>query len=167
MRQSQSDKTVFALRCSPRDSFLSDQVDSKCFKNKILLPVTSMRGPILEASFSTAAASAHVVCPEAPGRNHPRPARTDGADGPGRRDERAHSPFSRAPEPTDRLRSMWGRERERIEARRAATCRGRKKTILLAARWVKHEEYTVWRTLGRDVLFCFISEVLVTNWAAQ
>ena len=91
--------------------------------------------------------------------------RTTGREG--STDERAHSPFSRAPEPTDRLRSMWGRERERIEARRAATCRGRKKTILLAARWVKHEEYTVWRTLGRDVLFCFISEVLVTNWAAQ
>ena len=27
--------------------------------------------------------------------------------------------------------------------------------------------YTVWRPLGRDVLFCFLSEVRVINWAAQ
>ena len=27
--------------------------------------------------------------------------------------------------------------------------------------------YTVWRPLGHDVLFCFLSEVPVTNWAAQ
>ena len=27
--------------------------------------------------------------------------------------------------------------------------------------------YTVWRPLGRDVLLCYLSEILVPNWAAQ
>ena len=27
--------------------------------------------------------------------------------------------------------------------------------------------YTVWHPLSRDVLFCYLSEVPVTNWAAQ
>ena len=31
---------------------------------------------------------------------------------------------------------------------------------------IEHE-YTVGHPLGRDVLLCFLSEVPVTNWAAQ
>ena len=38
------------------------------------------------------------------------------------------------------------------------------------AEWPWHVSaypYTVWRLLGRDVLFCFLPEVPVNNWAAQ
>ena len=41
--------------------------------------------------------------------------------------------------------------------------------ILLGDRWVVDFEvqYNLGRTLSRDVLLCFLSEVPVTNWAAQ
>ena len=29
------------------------------------------------------------------------------------------------------------------------------------------DTYTVWRLVGCDILFCFLSEVPVANWAAQ